>query len=157
LREKNLQVVQMDGDRFRKVLGQDLGFTQHDRAENLRRAGAMAQLLVEAGTNVVAAFVSPYQADRQRIRELFPKGSFAEVFVRCPLGVCESRDPKGLYVRARDGRIPNFTGISDPYEEPGSPELVLDTNLSSVDECLAELERLVCRLQNYALESNEPE
>jgi len=132
LRAQNLQMFQLDGDDFRQVFCRDLVFSPEDRSENLRRAGSLARMLVNGGTNVVAAFVSPYRADRRLIRELFPSGTFAEVFVRCPLQVCEERDPKRLYARARCGEIPNFTGISDPYEAPLSPDLILNTDLENV-------------------------
>jgi adenylyl-sulfate kinase len=142
LRARGLQVLQMDGDRFRQAFGGVLGFTPEDRSENLRRAGSLAELLVGGGTNVVAAFVSPYEADRNRIRELFPSGTFAEVFVRCPLEVCEERDRKGQYAKARGGEIPNFTGISGPYEDPLCPDLVLNTDLDNVEACVGQLEAL---------------
>lgn len=157
LRAQNLQAFQMDGDHFRQVIGRDLGFTAEDRSENLRRAGSLARLLVNGGTNVVAAFVSPYREDRTRIRELFQSGTFAEVFVRCPLQVCEERDPKGLYARARCGKILNFTGISDPYETPLNPDLVLDTDHDDVGACVEKLEALALRLQATAEEPSFPQ
>ncbi len=147
LRARSLQAFHLDGDHFRRILGADLGFTATDRAENLRRAGSVARLLVEGGTAVVAAFVSPYQADRNRIRDLFPPGTFAEVFVRCPLEVCEKRDTKGLYARVRRGEISDFTGISAPYEEPKFAELVLDTELENVEGCVDRLEALALQLE----------
>jgi adenylyl-sulfate kinase len=157
LRAQSLQAFQMDGDHFRQVVGKDLGFTPEDRSENLRRAGSLARLLVDGETNVVAAFVSPYQEDRTRIRELFQFGTFAEVFVRCPLQLCEARDPKGLYARARCGKISNFTGISDPYETPVDPDLVLDTDHDDVEACVEKLEALALRLQATAGETSFPQ
>jgi adenylylsulfate kinase len=140
---RGIRAIHLDGDRLREGLCADLGFSPEARRENLRRAGALAQWLVEAGCGVVASFVSPYRADRDRIRGLFAPGSFAEVHVKCPLEVCERRDPKGLYARARSGSLADFTGISAPYEEPLAPELVLDTSELTLEACLAELEALV--------------
>lgn len=147
LRARNFQVFHLDGDNFRRILGTDLGFTAADRAENLRRAGSVASLLIEGGTAVVAAFVSPYRTDRNHIRELFPPGSFVEVFVCCPLDVCEERDTKGLYSRARNGEILDFTGISAPYEEPQCAELILETNAESIEKCVDRLEALALELE----------
>jgi adenylyl-sulfate kinase len=147
LRARNVQVFHLDGDRFRRILGNDLGFTAADRAENLRRASSVASLLVEGGTAVVAAFISPCVADRDSIRALFPSGTFVEVFVRCPLEVCEERDTKGLYARARRGEIADFTGISAPYEEPTSAEMVIDTNEEALEACVSRLEALALQLQ----------
>lgn len=146
LRARNMQVFQLDGDEFRRVFGADLGFTAEDRSENLRRASCLAHYMVSRGTNVVASFVSPYRADRERIRELFPSGNFMEVFLRCPLDVCEERDPKGLYARARRGEITSFTGISDPYEDPRHADLVLDTDLNDIETCVEQLEAITLRL-----------
>jgi adenylylsulfate kinase len=146
LRASGLQAVNLDGDRLRRGLCADLGYTEQDRRENLRRAGEVATLLAQAGCGVVASFVSPYREDRVRIRARFAPGRFAEVYVRCPLAVCEARDPKGLYARARAGELPRFTGLSDPYEEPLAPELVLDTDRETPEACLGRLEALVRRL-----------
>lgn len=117
----------LDGDDLRQGLNRDLGFTPEARVENIRRAGEVARLMVNAGLVVVAAFISPYRADRQMVRERFASGDFVEVFVDTPLAVCEQRDPKGLYERARRGEIAHFTGITAPYEVPLSPELRIDT------------------------------
>ncbi len=117
----------LDGDELRLGINRDLGFTPEDRAENIRRAGEVARLMVDAGLVVIAAFISPYRADRQMVRERFAPGDFVEVFVDTSLAVCEQRDPKGLYARARRGEVPNFTGISAPYEEPLAPEVRIDT------------------------------
>ena len=139
---RGIRVIHLDGDHLRDGLCADLGFSPEDRRENLRRAGALAQWLVEAGCGVIASFVSPYRGDRDSLRGLFPPGAFAEVHVKCPLAVCEQRDPKGLYARARSGALMDFTGISAPYEDPVSPELVLDTSKLTREACLAELEAM---------------
>lgn len=136
-------IVHLDGDRLRQGLCSDLGYSETDRRENLRRAGEVVNLLQRAGCTVVASFISPYREDRERIRALFSPGAFAEVFVRCSLEACERRDPKGLYLKARAGKIQNFTGVSDPYEAPLAPELVLDTDQESLEACLDRLEALV--------------
>lgn len=124
----------LDGDNVRHGLCADLGFAPADRAENIRRAAETARLFSEAGMIVLAAFISPFRADRARARALLPAGDFIEVYCRCPLAVCEARDVKGLYRRARAGQIAEFTGISAPYEAPGAAELVLDTCSISLDE-----------------------
>lgn len=129
----------LDGDNLRHGLNKDLGMSEKDRSENIRRAGEVAKLLFDAGLIVVCAFISPYRRDRQMVRSTFGHGNFIEVFVNTPLNVCESRDPKGLYKKARQGILKNFTGISDPYEEPQSPELTIDTSHHSVDECTTKI------------------
>ena len=116
----------LDGDNVRHGLCSDLGFATADRQENLRRVGEVAKLMVDAGLVVLAAFVSPYRADRDAIRALLPDGEFVEVFVDTPLAECEQRDPKGLYKKARAGELRNFTGIDSVYEAPESPEIHLD-------------------------------
>jgi adenylylsulfate kinase len=131
----------LDGDRLRSGLCDDLGFSTQDRAENLRRAGEVARLLVEAGLVVVAAFISPYVADRDRVRNRFAKGQFYEIYLECPIEICSQRDPKGLYGKAREGLIPNFTGVSDPYEPPSAPDLVIRTGKLTVQESLEVLHR----------------
>jgi bifunctional enzyme CysN/CysC len=115
----------LDGDNVRHGLNSDLGFSNADRVENIRRAAHAARLMVDAGLLVLVAFISPFKADRQLARALFQPGEFAEVFIDTPLEVCEQRDPKGLYQKARKGLIPHFTGISSPYEEPENPEIRL--------------------------------
>jgi adenylyl-sulfate kinase len=129
----------LDGDNLRHGLNKDLGMSEIDRAENIRRVGEVAKLLVEAGLIVVCAFISPYRRDRQMVRSIFAQGSFIEVFIDTPLNVCESRDPKGLYKKARQGILKNFTGISDPYEAPQAPELTLDTSRNSVEDCTKQI------------------
>ena len=129
----------LDGDNLRFGLNSDLGFSPADRAENIRRAGEVSALLHGAGAVVLASFVSPYRADRDRVRELHPPGSFMEVWVDAPLSVCEKRDPKGLYAKARAGAIPDFTGVSAPYEEPLNPGLHVQTGATSVADAAAEV------------------
>ncbi|GAB4179653.1 MAG: sulfate adenylyltransferase subunit CysN [Wenzhouxiangellaceae bacterium] len=129
----------LDGDNIRHGLNRDLGFSDQDRVENIRRIGEVARLMVDAGLVVLSAFISPFRADRAMVRELMEDGEFIEVHVHAPLEVCESRDPKGLYAKARAGLIKNFTGIDSPYEPPEDPEVVLDTSRLSVEECVDEL------------------
>lgn len=125
----------LDGDNIRHGLNGDLGFSPEDRAENIRRIGEVAKLFADSGAIALTAFISPYRADRDRIRDTSPAGDFVEIFVSCPLELCEERDPKGLYGRARAGEIPEFTGISAPYEAPETPELVVDTAAAGVEDC----------------------
>ena len=139
---RGYQAYVLDGDNLRFGLSSDLGFAPADRAENIRRVGEVARLFAEAGFVVAAAFVSPYRADRDRARAIAPE-AFHEVYVKADLAVCESRDPKGLYARARRGEIPDFTGVSAPYEEPADPELALDTGALSVAEAVDRLVRYV--------------
>ena len=129
----------LDGDNIRQGLNSNLGFSPDDRTENIRRIGQVAKLFNDAGVVVQTAFISPYRADRDQVREILPEGEFIEVLVDCPLEECEKRDVKGLYKKARAGEIPEFTGISAPYEEPERPELVLKTAESSVEECVEQL------------------
>ena len=129
----------LDGDNLRHGLNADLGFSAAAREENIRRVGEVARLLVDAGVVVLAAFISPYRADRARVRALFEAGRFVEVHVATSLEECERRDPKGLYARARAGEIASFTGVSDPYEPPVSPELVVDTAGAALDVSAAEV------------------
>jgi len=126
----------LDGDNVRHGLNGDLGFTPEDREENIRRVGEVAKLFADAGSIVITAFISPYRKDRQRVRAILNDGDFVEVYVQCDLSVCEDRDPKGLYKKARSGEIPNFTGISAPYEEPENAEIVVDTAKLSVDKAV---------------------
>lgn len=129
------QTFLLDGDSLRHGLNSDLGFSPQDRQENIRRAGEVGRLLVEAGLVVLAAFISPFREDRERVRALFAPGEFAEIHLECDLTTCEERDPKGLYRRARAGEIPEFTGISSPYEPPDHPELRLDTARMDPEGC----------------------
>lgn len=125
----------LDGDNLRHGLNSDLGFSLQDRKENIRRIGEVAKLFVDAGVIVLATFISPLREDRDALRALLGE-DFIECYVSCSLEVCESRDPKKLYQKARAGEIQNFTGISSPYEEPLNPEIVFTTNTHSIDECI---------------------
>ena len=124
----------LDGDNIRHGLNRDLGFAPEDRVENIRRIGEVARLFADAGGLVLSAFISPYRKDRDRVRGLMGQGEFIEVFVDTPLEICEARDPKGLYKKARAGEISNFTGLDAPYEAPQSPEVHLETANLSVDD-----------------------
>jgi len=124
----------LDGDNVRMGLNKGLGFSEEDRAENIRRIGEVSKLYVDAGVIVLSAFVSPYRRDRDAIREKVENGEFIEIFIKCPVEVCEQRDVKGLYKKAREGVIKGFTGIDDPYEEPLNPEIVIDTDKISLEE-----------------------
>jgi adenylylsulfate kinase len=126
-----------DGDNVRHGLCANLSFSSADRSENIRRVGEMAKLFTEAGVIALTAFISPFRGDRARVRSLVPHGDFLEVYCACSLEVCEERDVKGLYARARSGMIKDFTGISSPYEEPDKPELVVETDRLSLDESVA--------------------
>lgn len=127
LHERNHHTYVLDGDNVRHGLNKNLGFSPEDREENIRRVGEVAKLFVDAGTIVMTAFISPYRADRDQARELISDNRFVEVYVECPLDVCEERDPKGLYKKARSGEIKEFTGISAPYEAPDKPEVLVNT------------------------------
>lgn len=133
--ERGVFAYVLDGDNVRHGLNKDLGFSPEARVENIRRVAEVAKLFTEAGAVVITAFISPYRADRDLARALFPEGDFVEIHVAASLEVCESRDPKGLYKKARAGQIPDFTGISAPYEAPSAPELVVDTGAADVDAC----------------------
>lgn len=124
----------LDGDNVRHGLNRDLGFSDADRVENIRRIGELAALFVDSGLLVLSAFISPFRAERRMVRGLVQSDEFIEVYVATPLSTCEQRDPKGLYRKARAGEIRNFTGIDSDYEVPESPELVIDTSLLSVDQ-----------------------
>lgn len=124
----------LDGDNIRHGLNKDLGFSDEDRVENIRRIGEVSKLFVDAGLIVISAFISPFHSDRQIVRNLVESGEFLEVFIDTPLEICEQRDPKGLYQKARKGEIPTFTGISSPYEAPATPEIHILTAEKSIDE-----------------------
>jgi len=139
LTERRVQAYVLDGDNIRHGLNRNLGFSPEDRSENIRRIGEVAKLFNDAGILVLTAFISPYRADRDAVRALLPDGEFLEVLVECPLEECERRDVKGLYKKARAGQIPEFTGISAPYEAPEQPELVVDTQANDVEACVTRL------------------
>ncbi len=129
----------LDGDNIRNGLNSDLGFSDADRAENIRRVGEVGKLFADAGLVTIAAFISPFRKDRDSIRAKLGSNEFIEIYLSCPIEECESRDVKGLYARARKGEISEFTGMSSPYEAPTAPELVLDTSKSSIDECTSSI------------------
>ncbi len=131
--ERGCKTYVLDGDNIRHGLNKDLGFSPQDREENIRRIGEVAKLFADAGLIVLTAFISPYRSDREKARKLNPK-NFIEVYVKCDIDTCEQRDPKGLYKKAKAGEIPEFTGISAPYEEPENPEIVIDTGQSTVEQ-----------------------
>lgn len=143
LHQMRCRTFVLDGDNVRHGLSGDLGFSEKDREENIRRIGEVAKLFVEAGTIVLTAFVSPFRRDRERARGLLLHGDFLEIHCRCPIEICEERDPKGHYRRAREGQIRDFTGVSAPYEEPIDPELVLDTAKLSVEQAAHSVEKLL--------------
>jgi len=139
LHEQGIHTFVLDGDNVRMGLNKNLGFSAEDRAENIRRIGEVAKLFSQAGVFVLTAFISPYRADRDKAREILGAGEFIEVYVNASLETCETRDPKGLYKKARAGLIKGFTGIDDPYEEPLKPEIVLDGDTKSIDELAQEV------------------
>ncbi len=132
--ENKHQAYILDGDNIRHGLNKNLGFSPDDRSENIRRIGEVAKLFTDANIITITAFISPYRQDRDNARKLFQAGEFIEIYVKCPLDVCEQRDTKGLYKKARKGEVKEFTGISAPYEEPLNPELTIDTSKLSIDE-----------------------
>lgn len=133
----------LDGDNIRHGLCGDLGFSPEDRKENIRRIGEVAKLFVDAGIIVMTAFISPFRRDRKRVRNILMPGDFLEVYCKCPIEVCEQRDVKGLYKRARIGEIKDFTGISSPYEEPIAPDLTIETHISSIEESVEAVIKLL--------------
>ena len=137
--ENRHQAYILDGDNIRHGLNKNLGFSPEDRTENIRRIGEVAKLFTEANIITIAAFVSPYREDRKNVRKLLGHGEFVEIYVKCSLEVCETRDTKGLYKKARAGEVKDFTGISAPYEEPLNPELTIDSSKLSVEESTREI------------------
>ena len=133
----------LDGDNVRMGLNKNLGFSAEDRAENIRRIGEVAKLFASSGTIAITAFISPYRADRNAVRALLEPGEFIEIFMDTPIAICETRDPKGLYKKARAGQIKGFTGIDDPYEAPLEPELILDGGKKGIDELADEVIRFL--------------
>lgn len=157
LHQAGFQTVVLDGDNIRHGLCADLGFTMADRQENMRRVGEVAKLLMTQGSVVLVAMISPIARAREQVRQWLAADEFIEVYCQCPLEVCKTRDPKGLYAKAEDGLIANFTGISSPYEAPQNPTLLLQTHLESVEESIATLaeflqNRLRCIGSNPALD-----
>lgn len=129
----------LDGDNVRHGLCGDLGFSAQDRSENIRRIGEVAKLMIDAGVIALTAFISPFRADRERVRGMVMHGEFIEIYCHCPVEVCETRDVKGLYQRARAGEVKDFTGISSPYEAPLKPELTVDTATQPLDACVTQV------------------
>lgn len=136
LYESGIRTFVLDGDNVRKGLCKDLGFTDADRTENIRRIGEVSKLMLDAGLLAMTAFISPFRKDRQIVRELVRKGDFIEIYCKASLEVCEGRDPKGLYKKARAGQIPEFTGIASPYEAPEQPEIIVETGRESIEQCV---------------------
>ena len=133
----------LDGDNVRHGLSSNLTFSDNDRKENIRRIGETAKLMLEAGVITITAFISPFKRDRNLVRQLLPKGDFVEIYCKASIEICELRDVKGLYKRARSGEIKNYTGINSPYEEPTNPELVIDTENESLEESVAKVIKLL--------------
>lgn len=152
LMEAGRNTVVLDGDNLRHGLNRDLGFTPEDRVENIRRAAETARLMAEAGLVVIVSLISPFRAERAAARAIAGDIPFLEVFIDTPLAVCEARDPKGLYDRARAGKIPNFTGISAPYEAPDNPDLVVETRNVTVEHSSS---TLISRLMQISTRSHE--
>ena len=134
LEQKGFHTFLLDGDNIRHGLNKDLGFTESDRIENIRRIGEVSKLMTDAGLIVITAFISPFQSERDMVRELVDVGEFIEIFIDTPLEIAEKRDVKGLYAKARKGELKNFTGIDSPYERPAKPEITIDTRKLGVDE-----------------------
>ncbi len=147
LHERGILTMVLDGDNIRHGLCSDLGFNEIDRQENIRRIGETAKLFMESGVVILTAFISPFRSDRQIARSLVAEEDFSEVYIKCPLEVCEKRDTKGLYAKARKGEINNFTGISSPYEEPENAQLTLNTDALDIQAC-------VDQVIHYCIENN---
>lgn len=154
LQALHLRATMLDGDQLRQGLCKDLRYSEADRHENLRRAGEVCKLFADVGMIVIAAFISPTQADRDMVRALV-RTTFLEIHCNAPLEVCEARDVKGLYARARRGEIPDFTGVSAPYEIPTAPELILDTVFQSVEQSAAQIMRLLAARQIIHVDAAE--
>jgi len=137
--ERECNAYVLDGDNIRHRLNKDLSFSAEDRTENIRRIGEVANLFSDAGIIVISAFISPYRKDRAHARALNEPGRFFEVYCKCSLETCEERDPKGLYRRARKGEVKEFTGVTAPYEEPEAPEIVVETDKCSLDDCVSQI------------------
>lgn len=143
LHAKGYHTYILDGDNVRGGLNKDLTFSAEDRKENIRRIGEVAKLMVDAGIIVLTAFISPFREDRATVRNLLDENEFIEIFINCPLEICEQRDVKGLYKKARAGVIKNFTGIDSPFEEPVSPELKIDSHLQEKEESVEQIYRAI--------------
>lgn len=136
LHQNDCRTYVLDGDNVRHGLSSNLGFSEADRKENIRRIGEVAKLMMEAGVIAITAFISPFREDRDMVRKLMPHGDFIEIYCKASLAICETRDVKGLYKKARAGEIKNYTGIDSPYEEPENPELVVDTENIELGACV---------------------
>lgn len=134
LYQRNFRSYVLDGDNIRHGLNSDLSFRKEDRKENIRRIGEVAKLFVDSGLIVSSAFISPFLEDRQLVRNIFDPGEFIEIYLSCPINICEDRDPKGLYEKARKGEISEFTGISSPYEVPINPEIIIESNQMTLEQ-----------------------
>lgn len=145
LEEQNVTSILLDGDHIRKGLCQDLGFSKADRAENIRRVSEVARLMHDTGLVVIVALISPLEVDRENARQIIGDQNFYEVFVECPLDICEKRDVKGLYKKVRNGEIDNFTGISSKYEIPQNPFLIVNTDENSIEDSLNSLYKSVAK------------
>lgn len=143
LYEMGVRTYTLDGDNIRHGLCSDLGFSKEDRKENLRRTAEVIKLFLDAGLVVLSAFVSPLKEHREMVKSIIGEEDFIEIYCRCPVEVCEARDPKGMYKKAKLGEIKEFTGISSPYEEPENPDLILDTHLLSVEEAVEKVISLI--------------
>lgn len=139
----------LDGDNIRFGINKDLGFSDEDRKENIRRIGEVSKLFVDSGQVVLTAFISPFREDRDRVRALLEENEFIEVYIKCSIEACEARDPKGLYEKARKGIIKDFTGISSPYEEPLHPEIIVDTEKHSIEECVEQIVQYLKEKEYY--------
>lgn len=139
LHQRGCRSFVLDGDNVRHGLCGDLGFSASDRQENIRRIGEMAKLFMEAGVIVLTAFISPYRADRERVRGMVERGDFIEIYCDAPIAVCEARDVKGMYKKARAGQIAEFTGISSPYEAPENPEVIVNTGGAELEACVQQV------------------
>ncbi|KZY46036.1 adenylyl-sulfate kinase [Oleiphilus sp. HI0050] len=139
LHDNGYHTYLLDGDNVRHGLNKDLGFSDSDRVENIRRVGEVSGLFVDAGLITLSAFISPFRSERRMVREMFSEGEFIEIFVSTPLNICEERDPKGLYAKARSGQVKNFTGIDSAYEVPINPEVVVDTSVCSVAKVVEDI------------------
>ena len=139
LHEQGFATYLLDGDNIRHGLNSNIDFSDAGRTENIRRIGEVARLFVDAGIIVITAFISPFKKDRLLVRKLVGENEFVEVFVKCPIEICEARDVKGLYARARAGEIPEFTGISSPFEEPENPEVIVCSDISDIEECVNQI------------------
>jgi len=139
LHKLSFRTYLLDGDNVRHGLSNDLGFSDNDRTENIRRIGEVSKLFIDAGVMVLATFISPFKDDRKFVRNIVNETEFIEIFIKCPLETCEDRDVKGLYKKARAGEIPKFTGIDSPYEEPHDPEITIDTSKLSIEESVNEI------------------